>query len=738
MAYIPPSTLVYQQLASNAGVANITPDLSCCIVGPCYNVITYDASTTGNLLLSLATFADNSAATIADTSLGAYTVYLPGVKVGQVLDPTSISVYLTSASVSTKTFGATLVGTSTTPSNVVNLTSLNTTASGTLGTNTVTVASAAGLYPYDTVTIAGAGLSGSNLKTQILSIAGTTVTLLDSLATTVTTAALTKNSFKNTNAQTSTLRIEAGDVVIMTGSAYTITSTVQTVVSTSDEVVQITLVDSVFPTTGGADVSVEVRKAYNNLLLPQTYNTYANYSTTSTTVDNSIVISTLPKVAYGTIHSGTVHAAYKALRTDLSATVLSFESITDAEGTLGTATDDNPLSLGVQLALANTTGAVQAISIASNDLVGYQAALDLAEQVRIYALVPLTQSIDILSLFQQHSEQMSTPEVAGWRMSLVNTAIASVVYVGQYNPNLVNANGGNNTISLVSGSYILNSSNSTFISDGVVAGDLVKITAHSPATPVNSSLQVLEVISNQQLRVAAPSGALTAVSFYIQRNLTKVQQAANIAAASTSFGSSRVVHVQPDLCGVSVNGVTKYLPGYYLCAGLAGLISGLPAQKGLTNIGLAGFTDLSHSNFYFTRAQLNTIAASGTLLMVQEAQGTLPYVRHSLTTDMTVLQYREVQQVKNIDFVSYYFYDITKGFTGKYNITPDTLRVLRTTLEAGISLLKSKNISKIGAPLTSATITKLEQNSTNKDNVDCVVNAVIPTVMNYINIYLVV
>lgn len=738
MAYIPPSTLVYQQLASNAGVANITPDLNCAIVGPCYNVVSYDSSTTGSLLVSQATFQDGSAAIISDTSLGSYTVYLPSAKVGQVLDATSIELYFTSASVSTKLTGVTVVGTSTVPSNVINVATVTTTGSGTTGNNILTVSSTTGFNQYDTITVVGAGLGGSDLKTQIVSISGSDMTLMDAISTTVTTANVTKSSFKNTNPQTSTLRVEAGDTVIITGTGWSTSSTVQTVVSSSDEVIQLTLTDSIYPSSGGSAATLEVRKAYNNLLVPITYDAYTNYNTSSATVNNSVVVSALPKIAYGVIRSGYVHASYKALRTDLSASVLDFGNLADAQGVLGDASEDNPLALAVQLALANTTGGVKAIAISTDDLAGYQNALDLAEQVRIYALVPLTQSIDILALFQQHVEQLSTPEQAAWRMALVNTAIPTVEYVGQYNPTLVNANGGNNTITLTAGSYILNSSNSSFVSDGVVAGDLVKITAHTPATPVNTSVQVLEVISNQQLRVAAPSGNLTAVSFYIQRNLTKVQQAASVAAASTSFSSSRVVHVQPDLCAVSVNGVTKYLPGYYLCAGLAGLVSGLPAQKGLTNIGLAGFTDLSHSNFYFTRAQLNTMAAAGTLLMVQEAQGTLPYVRHSLTTDMTVLQYREIQQVKNIDFVSYYFYDITNGFAGRYNITPDTLRVLRTTIEAGISLLKSKVISKIGAPLTSATIAKLEQNTSNKDNVDCVMNIEIPTVMNYINIYLVV
>ena len=288
---------------------------------------------------------------------------------------------------------------------------------------------------------------------------------------------------------------------------------------------------------------------------------------------------------------------------------------------------------------------------------------------------------------------MSTPENASWRIALMNTAIPSVRYIGTYNPDLVNANGGNNSVTLSGADYILNSSNAQFVSDAVVPGDTVKITSHGATSQVITSLTITGVLSNQQVIVNSPI-PLSTVNYYVQRTLSRSQQADIVAANSETFASSRVIHVQPDLVGVVVGGVTKYLPGYYLCAAMSGLVSGLPAQQSLTNILLAGVTDQLHSNRYFTRAQLSTISAAGTCLLVQEAAGTIPYVRHSLTTDMSVLQYRELQQVKNIDFLSYFFHDILKGFPGRYNITPDTLQILRTTLIAGAKLLQGKKLPR--------------------------------------------
>lgn len=731
MAYVVPSVLVYQQLASNAGVANITPDLDACIVGPCYNVVGYIAGNTASLTLNRAVTATGTPAAITNNAL-TNVAYLGSTKVGQLVDSTSVQVYLNSAFVETKV--ARMTGTA--GSNSLTYATYTGTGSATSGSAVLaSVTSPTELAVGDVVSVAGAGPSAAALVSTIVSISGGNVTLADLASTTAAGAAITRTSFNNLNSVTSTLRAEAGDTVVITYGSTTFNTQVLSLVSTSNIVTTLKTTD-VMPVGITTPFTVSIRKAFNNLLLPLAYNAHTNYSLANVTTDGSISINPLPAVTYGTVVSGNIHAPYKALRLDLGGSILDINNVDDQVGVLGEATDDNPLALGVELALANTTGRIKAIAVSSNDLSGYLSALDLAENNKVYALVPLTQSIDILAAFQQHVEQMSTPQNAAWRIAIVNTAVPTLKFIGQFSPGLVNANSGNNAVALVSSDYVLTSSNSQFISDGVVPGDVVKISSHAVTSQVVTSVTVLSVLNNQQLIVNAPI-ALTAVNFYVQRNLSRTQQADAIAAASTTFNSHRVLHIQPDLVGVSVAGATKYLPGYYLCCTIAGLVSGLPSQQSLTNIGLAGVVDLKHSNFYFTRAQLSTISASGTFLMVQEAQGTLPYVRHSLTTDMTVLQYRELSVVKDIDFLSYFFHDILKGLIGKYNIVPETLQILRTTLTAGAELLMSKKLPKIGAPLTSYQIKTLKQDPVNKDQVIVEMPVELPFPMNYINLYLI-
>jgi len=732
MSYVVPSVLVYQQLASSGGVANITPDLDACIIGPCYNVVDYVAGSTAALTKTAALTSSGAAAILANNAV-TNTVYLGSGFPGQLVDSTSVSVYFNVAQVETKVVKVA----ATAASNTLTLATFTGTGSITTGTPTLTgVTNVTDLGVGDIVTIAGAGASGTALTSTILTISGTTVTLTDNASTTVTTAAITRTSFNNLNSLSSTLRVEAGDTAVITYGSTTLTTTVLSTISLGNTVTGIQTTD-LMPAGITATAFVSIRKAFNNLLLPVVGpNSHTNYSLASVSVDGSVVINPLPAVSYGTVVTANIYIEYSALRVDLFGSVLDINNVTEQVGVLGEAIDTNPLALGVELALANTTTRIRAIAIRSNDLAGYLEALDLAASVRLYALVPLTQSTDILTAFKQHVEQLSTPVEASWRIALVNTSIPSVKYIGQYNPSLVNANGGNNTVSLVSGNYVLNSSNASFISDGVVAGDYIKITSHATAAQTVTSTKVLTVVSNQTL-VIAVTIPLTAVNYYVQRNLTRSQQADIVAAQSHALTSSRVYHIQPDLVGVTISGATKYLPGYYNCCVNAGLIAGLPAQQGLTNIAPAGIVDLAHSNFYFTRAQMSTMAAAGTWLMVQENAGTIPYNRHSLSTDMSVLQYREIQQVKNMDFLSYFFYDILKSFPGRWNITNDTLQVLRTTINAGAKLLQGKKLPKVGAPLLDYQIKTLKQDPDNKDQVIIEMPVTMPTVMNYINLYLI-
>lgn len=877
MSYVLPAVLVYEQLAQSGGVANVTPDLKACIIGPCYNVVSYIPGSIPSLIETSAlsaltatgstvsgsniiTFTVQAPFTIGDTLLipgadasgstlstkvtdvSGYTVTvdtvpgttvtdvvitkvgvivdnsitntfsIPEQKPGQVVDTSSLQVYLNNAKI--ETLATTF--TSVSGSSVLTMAAASSPADATSGSTSLTGVTKAILFTIgDPVIVSGAGIGGADLHTTITDIVGQTVSVQTAPGTTNASATITKDVISNVNSVTSTLKIEAGDSVELfytnnLGAASTFTSEVISVVNLTGTITDINITDmlptnlsivttasaaassgassitvtsatglnigdqivisggaagggDLYTTIGaiatnvlsglspalGADVSiganvtrvttvtVRSRKLYNNQLLPITLNSFTNYNDSSVATTGNIDILPECKIVYGTVVTASVNIAYRALRLDLSGSVQDIADPNDIVGTLGAPSDKNPLALGVQLAMANTTTEISCIAIQSDDLIGYQEALALAENATLYALVPLTQDIATLALFQQHVIQMSTPQMAAWRMALVNSAIPIAQNIGPYSSTLVNSNSGNNTITQLSGKYVLTASNATFVSDGVVPGDIVNITAGTGTPNPIGTAEVLNVINNQQISVQA-LGTATGVSYYVSRNLTKAQQAADVAAQSTTYGVNRVVNVMPDLCGITVNGSVMNLPGYYLCCTIAGLIAGFPVQQGFTNIAVAGISNLSHSNFYFTRAQMDSMAAAGTLLFVQESQASTPYIRHQLTTDMTVLQYRELSLVKNIDFLAYFYVQILKGFIGRWNITPDSLNTLRQTVNAGSALLEGQKLPKIGPPLISASITTLKQDPNNKDHVILVLNTEYGIPLNYVDLYLMV
>jgi hypothetical protein len=322
-------------------------------------------------------------------------------------------------------------------------------------------------------------------------------------------------------------------------------------------------------------------------------------------------------------------------------------------------------------------------------------------------------------------------------VALVNTKIPTLASIGSYTAALVNANGGNNAITQAAGKYIFTSSNSTFISDSVTPGDTLVITAGTGAPSPVGSMQVLNVVSNTQLEVQA-QGVATGISFYVTRTLSKTQRAQAVADMSKSFGSNRLIHVQPDTVILTIGGRKVSVPGYYLACAISGMIAGQPSQQGFTNMAVAGITDLVNSNFTFTRAQLDTMAAAGTFILIQASQGAVPIVRHELTTDVSVYEYRELQSVKNWDFLSYFYFDALSPFIGKWNITPDTINIIRQTIVSGSELLKGKKLPRIGAPLVDYKVASIAQSTTSKDRLIIKLQTTQPAVLNFADMYIII
>lgn len=708
MSYVVPSVQILQQLSQSGGVDASVPDLNACIVGPLYNVVRANITSASDYAKSLVAESFIFQTSGNSESNTKYKFTLPSRILGQVLDTSSLVFIVKNAYVKVNNFTADM-------------------RASTLEAN-----------------------SGDAENSSVLAAAGIAKAF-------------------NTNAPDGQLTIKAGDRIKYTVKVGTVnTPRVTSVRSVDMGTSKVTLTNGVgtVDTTETA-VVVEVYRLVPVVeLQPASIELNLTDANTSYQIAISKSVSGFPLASTPAYHVidlvDSFNVGYRALRTDKSQTVLTVTSA-NRESVLGVASEDNPLSLAAAAALSNTLTSVKALSLASDTETGYETALDILTGDRtVYALVPLSQSSSIISMFKTHALQMSVPVEAGWRTALVNTKIPDNRYwAGTLTTNgscYVKQTSTGSSPNYVYRTFIVDP-DVDFLATGVAATDIVEIPTftlgQSDTLPTGTTTskftgmwEVSAIIDSNILEVV-PSGSYTyAVTASSQSNgqfipykgyraMTKDEQASYVAAVSTQLGASRAWNIGPDLVTINIEGVdVPGLPGYYLAAAHAGMVAGFPVQQGFTNIGVAGISDLQHSNNYFNKDQLNVMAAAGTCLYVQAVQGGIPYCRHALTTDMSVLEYREQLKVKNWDFLSYFYYDKLKSFTGSWNITADTLQIIRTTIIAASELLKSQVLPRIGAPLLDYQILTLEQNKVNKDRISVKLRLEIVSPANYIDVIL--
>lgn len=309
---------------------------------------------------------------------------------------------------------------------------------------------------------------------------------------------------------------------------------------------------------------------------------------------------------------------------------------------------------------------------------------------------------------------------------------------------------------------ILKDPSGTFVASGVAAGDLIQIPVDPNATITSTSvfttLVVNNIISDQRLQVVnngqdsstvmneLPHGVkrtggalvgLTTINYQIVRTLSKDQQISDLIAVAQSFNSSRTILVWPDKVDVAgVTGGTKQ-PGYYLACAVGGMTAGLPSQQGFTNLGIAGVSQIYDSNTYFSDRQLTDLSNGGWYVFAQQTPQSLPYTIHQLTTNPSTLESGEFSVVKNFDFVALFFVDILEDFLGQYNVSDETIGLIESALNTGGDLLKLRTIAKIGAPLTSFSVTDIGVSPTSGDRVITHLAIGLPKPLNVIELHLV-
>jgi len=475
-----------------------------------------------------------------------------------------------------------------------------------------------------------------------------------------------------------------------------------------------------------------------------------NFETTATqiTVKSGIIGVDSTWVDGGTLmemdaYKGDMYVQYRALLQTGCSAVGTIDDIGDVVSTLGPVVPENPLALGVYKALQNANGTeVKYMGVCSDDLAGYSAVADaIVGRDDVYSIVPLTQDATIQGLFQAHVNQMSTAENGRWRIAWLNSASSAeagiVTLDSQGDPYLATVTDDPSTVGT---QYtFVTWTGGTFLTDGVIAGDILRCNYSSDgfSNYTYEEYTVDAVISEDTMRlISGPSAAINVPSkFEVWRNLSKTQIATNYGAISAAFGDRRVRHIWPDWVGSA----GTQMEGFYLCAALAGLRSGVAPHQGLTNVELVGFDDLERTTEYFGGSQLNIIAEAGTWIVTETPEGTV-YTRQQLTTgDYDDLNEREDSIVTNVDSISYYLLGIFEPYIGKANVTPDFVTFLESQLDAAIETLKASGTDILGGQVLDGTeITEIRQHSLLRDRVVAQVNLDLPYPFNNFELHLVI
>lgn len=456
--------------------------------------------------------------------------------------------------------------------------------------------------------------------------------------------------------------------------------------------------------------------------------------------------------------TASVYVTYRALRVDVSPdasnpTLLSVSSVDEIETKLGAISVENPLAYGAYCALLNcpsTTvyalgvGAITA-SKPNGTLEAFTSAFEFLEGYDVYSVAPLTQDPAVHAVLQTHVDAMSESTSKSERIGLFSQALPS------YEKAELVASGtdGNTGAAFTSSASAEFSASVDFAAAGVEAGDILVVSATSTSADspdvANGTVGPLYGIEIASVKpgddfvllldgtatgVSTDWNSLVDVSFSVYRPGAAISQptdqAEQVALIGEGFADRRMFHVWPDQLTADVQGTEQIVEGHYLAAAVAGKVSQVPPEQGLTNLSVAGFTGVKHSNGYFSRQQLDRMAGGGTFIYVQDSSSAPPRCRHQLATDVSTLQRREMSITKVVDYVAKFLRISLVKHVGRFNITQQYLDALSTIVSGLLrSVVESGRVE-------SAKLVSLAQSETSPDRVEAQVALGVYSPSNYI------
>ena len=439
------------------------------------------------------------------------------------------------------------------------------------------------------------------------------------------------------------------------------------------------------------------------------------------------------------IFYGIMYADYRELDTVVANKLEFISSITDVGDTLGAATPDNPLALGVSYALNNANGTgCYFIATNGDTYSAYETAFDVLTQDRvIYGLVPLTNDEDIKNLLVAHVNEMSTSENNQWRLGwLMNPEVPITgTYVEQ-------SNGADLQITIADIGPGLNDFRAFTIqagnlqANGVKPGDAVRTNYSTDAMGnVTYDEYTIDSITDEQngkLLTGPPAAIAVPIKAEFWRTLTNSEYADALAAYPAQYNNRRIRCVWADN-PTDENG--NSIDIFYYACGLAGLRSGVAPHQPLSTSSLVGVE--MDPVYLFGKSDTKTIAGGGNWLVTKDPSTAAITTFHQLTTytDPDELAYREDTITTNGDYIARDLYNNLDDLYGQGNVSEAMEQIIRTRIHVRSSYIIDLPYSdKIGPQITDYEIISVGVHPTLKDTMIVNMDYTLPSPLNVLTV----
>jgi hypothetical protein len=468
-----------------------------------------------------------------------------------------------------------------------------------------------------------------------------------------------------------------------------------------------------------------------------------------------------------------IYIQHKALRLDLSPqakspSLLTVSDVTTLKTVVEPITTDNPGAVMMYLAMLNSPGSsVSAIGVAATSAdapegtpTAYAECASFLEAKEVYAIATATQQSVVHQAFLAHVTFMSKSTSKGERIYFFNP-----VEPDRSNPILLGSGTDANTTATARQVTLDTNIAQKLIDNGIDPALAINPASGAIANEVyldlagDDNIYLVETVTNGDtllLRVAfattentdafyattAPTSVIsddwtvairgTALLLTGTTTADKPGIATAVAGTGAGYKNRRGFMVFPDEAGINITGLEQLVPGYYSTGAIVGMVASLPPQQGFTNYPIAGLTQSPGSNDKFTETHLDTMAAGGAYILIQDATGAPILCRHQLSTDLTSIETRELSITKVVDYTAKFIRVGLRNFIGRFNITQAFIDQLSAVVQGLISFLTE------GGVLIGGDVNNIVQDSSSKDTVIIDVLLDVPYPCNYIRVTLIV